>query len=435
MNKRPAAAKRLAPLERRLTSVGTADAKDVRALRAARKEAARNGIFAQLYRRGGKTIALIEGSNRVVKRLKPLAKKLDASSAGTTSSLHADGGGCTYFTFLSLSASGTEIGSREVFTSPDGCLFVRVYELEDVAQVVSYRAMAPDGSVGSRQSGPCIPDPPPPTAVDTASAGPCLPDTPVAAPEPVGSALYGAGADAGAQDDTELRPNPTATGGARDVNYIGWAWPDEIYAQGRQAEDAHYLAWDTGRSVVGGLSTAPTLNTSSAASASYYYGLAEANTKSMVESKRAKGKTSAGLYAAWYEDPPGLDVTKTGTQIKHQFYGGCVHNPVYLSTYEHTTGTTGWFKVRGNTLKNKNCGSTYISRYAYHKNNKFCATRDTHVEYDRVVLMGDPDGRLDGSGSTSKRGGCVQLLRHNEKLRRDQPFNRCQGDCSKDDDG
>ena len=48
--------------------------------------------------------------------------------------------------------------------------------------------------------------------------------------------------------------------------------------------------------------------------------------------------------------------------------------------------------------------------------------------------MGDPDGRLDGSGAVSKRGGCVNLLRHNEKLRRDAPFKRCQGDCSKDDD-
>ena len=124
--------------------------------------------------------------------------------------------------------------------------------------------------------------------------------------------------DAGALDDTVIQFDPLASGGARNVDTVGWAWPDEVYPQGSQVEDGPLQAWDTGRSAVGQLPEDPTLNTSSSAAASAaYYALAESTAKNAVEQRRAKRKRSAGLYAAWMEDPPGKDVSKVGVQVSH----------------------------------------------------------------------------------------------------------------------
>jgi hypothetical protein len=126
VNRSAGRVERLAMLEEPLMNVRTAEERDVNVLRAARADARTRGIFAQLFRRGGTTLAVIEAPNRVVRRL----KRLRHTRALLTGKPAADGDGCDYNSRLSLPADGKEVHAREIFTSFDGCLTVTVYEVD-----------------------------------------------------------------------------------------------------------------------------------------------------------------------------------------------------------------------------------------------------------------------------------------------------------------
>ena len=126
----PSVERRLARLEGRLTAAtGRAEARDVRALRAARADARRGRVFAQIYRHGGTTLALVEAPARVIRRLRRLPHF--ATTIG-----HRDREGCSYSHSTVLPVWGDSVSSREVFTSRGGCLVAEVYEVV---------ADAPDG--------------------------------------------------------------------------------------------------------------------------------------------------------------------------------------------------------------------------------------------------------------------------------------------------
>ena len=119
----PAVERRLSELEGRLTAAsGRAKARDVRALRGARADIRRGRVFAQIYRRGGMTLALIEAPARVVRRLRGLPHF--ATAIG-----HPEREGCSYSHAKVLPISVHSVASREVFSSRDGCLIAEVYEV------------------------------------------------------------------------------------------------------------------------------------------------------------------------------------------------------------------------------------------------------------------------------------------------------------------
>ena len=118
--------RRLETLQARVASAEhRADARDIRSLRSARRDAAANGIFAQLFRRGDATVAVVEAPNRVARRL----LKLPHMRAATIGRRSEDGVGCSYSSTASLPPDEQQIGSREVFVAAGGCLVAVVYEL------------------------------------------------------------------------------------------------------------------------------------------------------------------------------------------------------------------------------------------------------------------------------------------------------------------
>jgi hypothetical protein len=126
------------------------------------------------------------------------------------------------------------------------------------------------------------------------------------------------------------------------------------------------------------------------------------------------GVTAASLHRAaysqtWYEDPPGLDVTKVRNDTDWYSNGSCVTSASGSYAYNWLSAS-GWSKQSSNWRNTSRCAQSESSSYAKFRNGVFCATIDTYNTYDRNNIWGKPNGSYTWSYHATKSGGCTALL-------------------------
>ena len=400
----------LKDLEDTLIRGTSASASQVARLVALRSRSSRRGTYAALFGQPRLSLALVEGSPSIVRRLHRAHRGL--AVALVLPKRH----GCAFEDHLLLPVDRQTVASHRLFISAEQCRMAQVIEVDvseadagftggGVVQGISLvgatplskegvlarvPARASDHSVGHA----CI-------TTDFAggqTCGPELPGTPLDIPTSpdqicIGPIDFAGGYACGpsAPNPYDVVPIPDAGSEADPVipnpSGVGYAWPDEIV------------------NVIGD--------------------------RSVPGAPRARYTRSAGRYETWYEDPPGKDVTRVWSYVDFYFGGGCVHNPADAYPGEYWFPDSGWGRESSNWIENDNCGSIYGSIYAKYRNPYWrCNGGATYNEYDRTLLFGYPDGSLDGSHDARRWGGCSGLLHFNRRLRREEPYYRCQGnDC------
>jgi hypothetical protein len=129
---------------------------------------------------------------------------------------------------------------------------------------------------------------------------------------------------------------------------------------------------------------------------------------------------SAGYYKSYYEDPVQLDVNSVKNSTEWSWNGSSVlSSPVPKGGYNY-----GWYSPSGWSLKENDWRNTYTSTQTtssskvHFRNGSFCATIDTHTNYNRNNVHGRKDGYLLGDVKAKKSGGCTSLLSFHTKLKR-----------------
>jgi hypothetical protein len=102
-----------------------------------------------------------------------------------------------------------------------------------------------------------------------------------------------------------------------------------------------------------------------------------------------------GYLTTFFEDPPGIDVTKDNVGIGFHYNGSCVTDG-WQAVHLYWYSPSGWGRNDSNWATSNTCTLEASSSYALFENDIFCFPNSCFNHYNRTSIHGHRDGGLFG---------------------------------------